>query len=182
MKTIRMNYKLILILTLLFLVFFPNLLFTDPGFNVWEISKDRIIRQYFQKGKKYIEFSPDARPKYKNKIMNYIIAIDGTLKKKIKIIRKKADHETDFLFVNNKLYSVRESYFSIKQSRLNTIIKDISSEYSKSSVQKDNQLSIYSFSNDKTKVILIHNHNSEIMDCKIYFYASKLFRMLISES
>ena len=172
----------VFIIFLFTLISFTSSSYPFQGFYSWGMSKDIIIKKYLTSGKKYTEFTPIDKPEYKNRIMNYIIAIDKKLKNKIKILRIKSYPERDFLLVNNKLYSVKELYGEISNKKLNKIVKILTSTYGKSNVQKDKNMAIYTFSKEKTKVILLTYFKSNKVDCNIYFYASKLFKMLISES
>ncbi|MDY6932679.1 MAG: hypothetical protein SVZ03_00480 [Spirochaetota bacterium] len=128
---------------------------------------------------KFIEFTPYDKPEYENRIMNYIIARGENLKRQIKILRIKSEPQKDFLFLKNRLYTIKESYKSITIQKLNTIIKGLTSKYGNSNVQKDNKMAIYSFSNNKTKVIVYSYLKTN--KCDIYFYDCKLFHILFSE-
>jgi hypothetical protein len=152
---------------------------SDREYN-WGISRTAIIESYISP-REYTEFRHTERPDYQNKIMNYIIAINSALSDKITIIRSKSDPEKDFLLVNNKLCSVLENYNRLSHSSLSSIISNLSGRYKQPSIQKDRDLTIYSFFNNKTKVIVIAQDKDRLVSCKVYYYSSRLFRMLLSE-
>ncbi len=150
------------------------------NYNEWGISKEEVIKRYLSKDKKYIQFDA-TKPHYKNKIMNYIIAIDRDLKQKIKILRSSKKPVRDFLFVNDKLYSVLENQGTLSSKKQNKLIDYLTSKFGTPTIQHDRRMTIYSFKGIKTKVLLLSNTGSDKIECKIYFYASNLFKMLISQ-
>ncbi len=152
---------------------------TNSEYN-WGISRKAIIDAYISP-REYTEFRHSERPDYQNKIMNYIIAINSALSDKITIIRSKSDPEKDFLLVNNKLCSVLEDYNRLSHSSLASIISNLSGRYKQPSIQKDRDLTIYSFFDNRTKIIVIAQDKDRLVSCKVYYYSSKLFRMLLSE-
>ena len=138
------------------------------------------VYTHYVKNSPNFEFSVSRMPSYKNKIMNYILAIDSSLKDRITIIRASSDPVKDYLFVNKKLYSVLEYHGKISNNSLNTIIKNLSSVYKNPTIQQDKKLTVYSFMGAKTKVITLARKNKNAIECKTYFYAGNLFRMLLS--
>ena len=77
-------------LLLVFLFFFSSTVLLNSSINndSWGISKDIIINKAIAPGNIYSIFTPDDKPEYKNKIMNYIIALDKNLRNEIKILRE----------------------------------------------------------------------------------------------
>ncbi|OHD68839.1 MAG: hypothetical protein A2W19_17345 [Spirochaetes bacterium RBG_16_49_21] len=140
------------------------------------------VRQTLPTDEKYIQFTPAEKPKYKNRIMNYITAIDSNLLNKIKILRIESSPRIDYLFVNNKLYSMIENWEPIDRKAENAIRSRLTRQFGIPSVQQDKNFYIYSFNTDKTKVFwyLMKLPNST-SDCMIYYYPRQLFRMLMSE-
>ncbi len=176
------NSKLPIFLFLAIQVLFCLMFYKDAlpqSYGDWGISKPTVISKYL--GKDYVEFQPINKPDYENKIMNYIIAIDSNNKGKITILRTKKIPEKDFLLVNNKLYSVLENYDLISASAVNDIIKRLTDTYGTATIQKDKNMTIYSYMSKKTKVLVLTYSKAGKQECKVYYYASQLFKMLISE-
>jgi len=130
----------------------------------------------------FTEFSPSEKPDYKNKILSYITAIDNKLYDKIVILRIKSNPETDYLFVNNKLYSIIENWGTIDQHAEKEILSNLTKQFGKTQLQKDNNFYIYSYNSDRTKVLCyLIKLPDKRSTCKVYYYTRQLFRMLISE-
>lgn len=144
-------------------------------------SDSKSVLKYYIKDTPHFKFSVSHMPSYHNKIMNYILAIDSNLKSNISIIRASSDPVKDYLLVNRKLYSVLEYHGTIPQNNFNSIITKLSPIYGNPTVQQDKDLTIYSFFGSNTKVITLAHKKNNNVECKIYFYASKLFKMLISD-
>ncbi len=173
------NITFIIILALVFFVI-PKGLYSSNN-DSWAISKNKVIKNNIPAGTKYVEFSPSDKPEYKNKIMNYILALDKNLMNDIKILRIKTYPQKDFLLVKDKLYCIKETYNVISNKKVNSLVKKFTTQYGKSNIQKDKSMAIYTFSDDKTKVLVITYLGSNKADCKVYYYASQLFRMLITD-
>ncbi len=140
------------------------------------------FKQTLPADEKYIEFTPSERPKYKNRMLNYITAIDNNLYKKIKILRILSSPSIDYLFVNNKLYTMMENWGTIGPDEELLIRARLGHRYGNPTVQRDKNFYIYSYNTNKTKVFwyLMKLHDAK-SDCMIYYYPRQLFRMLISE-
>jgi hypothetical protein len=181
-KNIHITHVNPLIATILFLMFMLcyNNLFSQQNYNKWGISKDEVIKRYLLKDKKYVQFDA-TKPRYVNKIMNYIIAIDRDLKQKIKILRSSKKPVRDFLLVDDKLYSVLENQGVLSQKKQNKIIDSLTAQFGTPTIQRDKRMTIYSFKGRETKVLLLSKTESNKIECKIYFYASNLFKMLITQ-
>jgi hypothetical protein len=133
-------------------------------------------------GDKCEQFKPSEKPKYKNKIMTYITAIDAKLIEKIIIMRVKSQPMIDYLFVNDKLYTIMESWGKVDQKTEKEIHADLVSQFGQPLLQQDKNFYIYSFNNDKTKVLYYINRLPDgTSRCKVYYYTKQLFRMLIAE-
>lgn len=155
--------------------------YSMTGIDAWGTSRDVTIKKQALAANNFTEFSPADHPEYENKIMNYIVAIDANLKNKINIVRTKEDPRRDFLFVNNKLYSVLEDYGKISNDKFQSIIRNLSGVFGRPSVQQDRNMTIHTFFNDKTKVLVLSNAKGGAVECRIYLYSGKLFKMLMSE-
>jgi hypothetical protein len=175
----KSNPFIAIVLSLILMLCYSNS-YSLPNYNDWGISKEEVIKRYLPKDKKYIQFDA-TRPNYENKIMNYIIAIDRDLKQKIKILRSSEKPVRDFLFVNDKLYSVLENQGILSSKKQSKLIEYLTSQFGTPTIQHDKRMTIYSFKGIKTKVLLLSNTGSVNTECKIYFYASNLFKMLIAQ-
>ena len=140
------------------------------------------VKSMLPAGTESLEFAPAEKPEYKNRILSYITAIDNKLIEKIVILRAKTEPETDYLFVNNKLYSVIENWEDIDQATEKKLMAELKKQFGEPHVQKDNNFYIYSYDGKRTKVLcyLMKAPGSKAT-CKIYFYTKNLFRLLISE-
>lgn len=140
------------------------------------------VKKTLPSDKEILQFSPKERPKYKNKILSYITAIDNKLIDKIFVVRIKSTPVTDYLFVNNKLYTVMENWGKIDQKTEKEIQAKLTGQYGEPLVQQDKNFYIYSFNSDKTKVLFyLMKLNDGRSKCKVYYYTKQLFRMLIAE-
>lgn len=140
------------------------------------------VRKGIPGGAATVQFAPSEDPAYENKIMSYITAIDAELVKKITIVRVKSEPVTDYLFVGDKLYTIMESWGDIDARRGKEIETALAGKYGAPLVQQDKSLSIYSYNNDRTKVLFYLTKVSDTRSrCTVYYYTKKLFRILIME-
>jgi hypothetical protein len=140
------------------------------------------IKQTLPADEKYIEFTPSERPKYKNRMLNYITAIDNNIYNKIKILRLTSSPRIDYLFVNNKLYTMVENWGTIGRDEERRIRVRLTHRFGNPTIQRDRNFYIYSYNTDKTKVFwYLMKAPDAKSDCMIYYYPRQLFRMLISE-
>ncbi len=131
---------------------------------------------------KWTEFRPSDRPKYRNKILSYITAIDADLAKKIMIVRTESTPVVDYLFVNDRLYTVMENWGKVDPATEKRIQSRLGAKFGQPVIQKDASLHIYSYHNDATKVLCYFTRHPEgASNCKVYYYTKKLFRLLITE-
>ena len=132
--------------------------------------------------KEWVQFKPSEKPKYKNKILSYITAIDNKLIDKVIIVRVKSQPVIDYLFVNDKLYTIMENWGKVEQKTELEIQSRLIGQFGQPVIQQDKNFYIYSYNTDKTKVLfylmrLPENKSS----CKVYYYTKQLFRFLIVE-
>jgi hypothetical protein len=172
--------RLMILLALCFCIAYPRLSISDTEQYNWGMSKDDTIKKHISSGN-YASFTPSAKPEYDNKILSFILAINSDIKDKILILRKEGKPEQDFLFIRDKLYSVMENYGVIPAAEFDKIISRLSSEYKNPNIQKDKNTVTYSFYGKETKVLVLSYEKQKLVDCRVYHYASKLFRILISE-
>lgn len=147
----------------------------------WGISM-AAVRKGIPSSAATVQFTPAEDPEYENKIMSYITAIDADLVKKITIVRVKSQPVTDYLFVGDRLYTIMESWGEIDAGKGKTIETTLSGKYGAPLVQQDKNFYIYSYKNDKTKVLYYLTKISDTRSkCTVYYYTKKLFRALIME-
>ena len=140
------------------------------------------IKKALPSDKETMQFSPYDKPKYKNKILEYIKGIHEKFLAKTIILRVKSKPEIDYVFINKKLYTIMENWGKINAQTEKDIQYRLTNRFGKPHVQKDNNFYIYSYNNDKTKVLfyLLKQPGGQAK-CKVYYYTKKLFRMLLTE-
>lgn len=145
----------------------------------WQMSKHDFTAH--NSAAEFINFFPDQKSHYRNRIMSYISGIAAGTVHRMEILRNSADAKRDYLFIDNKLYSVMADYGKIPASRFRALFTDLKKQYGKASVKKDKTLSVISFSDKKTKVVMygLAVENS-IIKCKVYYYPAKLFMMMLN--
>ena len=132
--------------------------------------------------KEWEQFKPNDKPKYKNKILSYITAIDSKLIDKVIIVRIKSQPVVDYLFVNDKLYTIMENWGKVAQKTEMEIQSKLISQFGQPVTQQDKNFYIYSYNTDKTKVLFYLVRLPEAKSsCKVYYYTKQLFRFLIVE-
>ncbi|MCX7679963.1 MAG: hypothetical protein N2316_12220 [Spirochaetes bacterium] len=172
--------KIHLIAVLCAFVTIPTITASNIEQYNWGIDKDETIKKHFPSGN-YISFTPTQKPEYENKILSFILAINSEIKDRIVILRIESNPQRDFLFIRNKLYSVLENYGVLPAGEFEKLINKLSSIYKEPNIQKDKNTVTYSFYGKDTKVLVLSYEKQKLVDCKVYHYASKLFRILISE-
>lgn len=146
----------------------------------WGMDRMAVVASYIP-SRDFIEFKLAERPDYENKILNYIIAIDSNLSSKVTVIRGKSRPETDYLFVRGSLCSVLENYGMMPRNSFSAMMERLKTDYGNPGIQKDDTTTTYSFFSDKSKIIVLSKDRQQTVDCKVYYYASRLFRMLITD-
>jgi hypothetical protein len=132
--------------------------------------------------KEWVQFKASEKPKYKNKILSYITAIDNKLLDKVVIVRIKSQPLVDYLFVNEKLYTIMENWGTIEQKTEMEIQSQLINQFGQPIIQQDKNFYIYSYNTDKTKVLFYLVRLPEAKSrCKVYYYTKQLFRFLIVE-
>jgi len=162
------------------LLVLPQMLMSSTTTYEWGMRRDAVAAKYL-KGVEHTSFTPSSKPEYENKILNFILAINADIKDRITIIRSDTAPPRDYLLINNKLYSVMENYGVMPSAGLDKVIDGLSSVYRQPNIQKDKNMVTYSFYGKETKVLVLSYQKQNLVDCKVYHYASKLFRILITE-
>ncbi|HDP80976.1 MAG TPA: hypothetical protein ENN21_09065 [Spirochaetes bacterium] len=147
----------------------------------WGTEKSVITQELTASHVQYREFTPRSNPQYENKIMSYILAIDGSLAERMSIVRTRTSPIRDYLMVKNRLYSVMEDHGTITRAQADGIVNKLTASYGTPHPQKSPEMKIYSFEKSGTKVLMMLYRKPVNMDCRVYYYSSGLFRMLITE-
>ncbi len=158
----------------------PRFAGSDPITYEWGTRKDRVMSRYIGSAE-HTSFTPSSKPEYENKILNFILAINSDMKERIVILRTAGGPMKDYLLINDKLYSVLENYGTMPASTFERVISDLSSKYKTPTIQKDKSMTTYSFQDKESKVLVLSYQKQNLVDCNIYHYASRLFRILITE-
>lgn len=169
--------KLALFFTIL--IFFTLTLIPASAQFEWGADIDAVKKSLGGDGN-FKQFTPRQKPDYENKIINYITAVDEGVIEKIIILQTNSAPITDYLFVNNKLYTSLEDWGDIDSAKHTSLKNKLDSQYGTPSLQQDGSISVYSYSDSKTKVIFYSKKVSGTKySCRVYFYAKQLFRLLI---
>lgn len=147
-------------------------------YDKWGITKENIISNLKLTDKDYIIFQLKDKSDYNNKIVTYIVTLAKELEPEIDVLRITSRPEKDFLFIKNKLCSIKESYKNISKNNFNNLLQKLTSAYGKPTHNPGDAMDIYFIDTENTKVIL-HYHKQENL-CIIYFHDSKLFHNLTS--
>jgi hypothetical protein len=144
----------------------------------WKIPKALAVKYYFATPA-YEEVSIKSNAGYKNELMNQFLIINPKLISKIKIIKSKNIPYRDLLFVENKLYSIKEEHHEIDSSQFQKLYLTLKNIYGYPAVSKKKNISTYSFKTPKTEVLLITEPVGEQLNVTIYFYDHYWIRTII---
>ncbi|MDH7552856.1 MAG: hypothetical protein QHH74_04295 [Spirochaetota bacterium] len=144
----------------------------------WEIDKKDVITSYIQK-LSYKTYTLNQLQGYKNKLLNYILAIDENFKDKIVIIRVTSDITRDFMFINNKLYVITDYMQKSSEDYMSGAIAQLEKKYGVPQKQSEGATTTYTFTRDETKVIAIGEKKGNKYSLTIYYYYKNLFRSLM---
>ena len=144
----------------------------------WEIDTKDVITSYIQK-LSYKRYTLNQLQGYKNKLLNYILAIDENFKDKIVIIRVTGDITRDFMFINNKLYVITDYMQKSSEDYISGAIAQLEKKYGVPQKQSEGATTTYTFTRDETKVIAIGENKGNNYSLTIYYYYKNLFRSLM---
>ena len=145
----------------------------------WGMDMDSFRRQ--SSGVEFISFHPSVAPNYKNRIMTYIIGIDMNTRDKMEVLRLNSRPVADYLFVNKKLFSVLEDHGETAAANVQALHNRLVRQFGKGELKQEGLLSVYSFADQKTKVLLYAEKIDDgKIKCKVYYYPKKLFMMLLN--
>ncbi len=147
----------------------------------WGMTSEALVKQ-FSTTIKYKKFQPHEKRRYRNKVLSYITAIDKNLEKKVYIYRSVTNPAVDYLFLKNKLLIVLEDWGNINIRTIKNLKKTLKKKYGKADIQENRGLTITSYKKNNTKVL---HYSKKLPDntykCKVYYYASDLFTMLLMD-
>ncbi len=147
----------------------------------WGSDFDKIKRMV-SSGMTVEQFTPVERPKYKNTVLKYILASDGSLAESIIILRVKTVPVTDYLFIKSKLYTIVEEWDPITDEEAGNIRARLDSSYGSPQSESDKGLTIFSYDLNAVSVrYYLLKLESGRNSCKVYFYPSDLFKMLMKQ-
>lgn len=176
---IKKNFILINILSIVLLYSNINAADSTYIFDTWNQQQDTVVSSYIANSK-YSTFAPQENPNYENKIYNYVITLMGKPEDKnkanIKVINVQTSPERDFLFINNKLCSVKELYAKLPKPELAAVIAELTKNYNKPVYNAGAELDIYSIDTSKTKIII--HYFKPTNKCIVYYYDINLFKNL----
>ncbi len=177
----RINILIFVFINLILLVVMPEQTISLPVKYQWGTTLESIKKSHQSRGAVTL-FSPREKPGYRNKILGFILNIDETFAEKIVILRTGSDPRIDYLFVNNRLYTILEDYGTIHETRVQGILDNLAGLYGTPHLQQDSNFYIYSYKNDTTNVLLyVLKQSAAVNRCKLYFYTKKLFSSLIMD-
>ncbi len=129
-----------------------------------------------------LEFKPSEKPGYKHKILTFITGINPEIVSDVKVVRIRSNPVKDYMFVKEKLYTILENWDVISAKSEKELYSRLRRKYGKPDVKNDGNLRVISFKKGRTKVIyyrLTYSNGTAL--CKVYFYTTRLFRMLFLE-
>ncbi len=128
------------------------------------------------------EFKPSEKPAYKHKILTFITGINPEIINRIKVVRIRSNPVYDYMFINNRLYTIKKNWDLISARDEKKISSDLRRRFGKPDIKDDGKLRISSFRKGRTKVIyyrlLFDNGTAR---CTTYYYSTRMFRMLFME-
>jgi hypothetical protein len=174
----RIKYSSTSIVTILFTVICSSILWgNDPVDRLWEKDIDDIKRNI---KKSTIQFTPRTNPDYKNKIIEFVNNMDSTVNKRMLIIRENTTPVKDYIFIRNKLYTIKETHGPLNKAKESNLRKSLGARFGTPNISSEKDCTVYSYSNSKTKILYYKYHNkNEISKCNVYYYTQKIFRMML---
>jgi hypothetical protein len=125
-------------------------------------------------------FNPTNRSGYTNKVMSYILAVDENIGSDMVVLSHKSGYTRDYLFIQGRLSTTMEDFGQISGETMNMIIRDLKRRYGEPSSQSEGGLTIDSWSDNKSKVMLYRKKlDNGRYKSKLYLYDRALFRKLI---
>jgi len=161
----------------------PLLIGSEIPRYTWGVKMNSLVSQNKSSGITLRRFTPGERPRYRNKIMRYILSVDPTVESKMVVMRHRASIIRDYLFVNQRLYTVLDDLGNIHAPAVDVLLQRLKGRFGPPSVEKNGQTTIRSYKRGDTKVLfyskVLGNGSHK---CKVYYYATSMFRMLIMDN
>ncbi|HNU91029.1 MAG TPA: hypothetical protein PKO25_04090 [Spirochaetota bacterium] len=153
----------------------------SPSFASWGIAREAVLGRMIPSGTTVSELSPRANPRYENKILSYLTSINGELADRITIVQASSSPRRDYLFIRNRLMAVMELYGPVKSAAFAETLRSVTNVYGSPHVQHEGTTTTYSFSGEKTLVLVQLSKVGEHYDCTVHYYARSLFKILLTE-
>ncbi len=152
-----------------------------PAFNSWGLTKEAVLSRIIAPGTAVSELSPRANPRYDNKIANYLLFINGELADRMTIVQAASVPAKDYLFISNRLMAVMERHGAIGTAAFAETLGAVTNVYGKPHIQHEGSTTSYSFSGEKTSVLVQLSKVEDRHLCTVHYYARSIFRLLLSE-
>lgn len=152
-----------------------------PSFSSWGMSREAVLGRLIPQGTAVSELSPRANPRYDNKIVNYLISINGELAERMTIVQASSDPRRDYLFIRNRLMAVMERYGVISTAAFAATLRSVTGVYGRPHVQHEGTTTTYSFSGEKTSVLVQLTKVEDHHECTVHYYVRSLFKILLTE-
>ncbi len=153
----------------------------SPSFSSWGMTRDAVLGRIIAPGTAVGELSPRANPRYDNKIVNYLLSINSGLADSMTIVQAASLPARDYLFLRNRLMAVIERHGAISTAAFAETLGSVTKVYGKPHIQHEGSTTSYSFSGDKTTVLVQISKVGDRYECTVHYYARSLFRLLLTE-
>ncbi len=162
------------------LLFFTSVLHAQEYSSQWGISQTDFMRT-IPPSAEFYTLKPDEVPDSNNRIITFFKTMSGE-GITIDILRIKGQPVKDYCFFNNRLYSVTEEWNYISFRNADKLINAFGSTYTSIGKEQKDGVTIYSFTKDKTKIIIYRKPvDSSYEKIKILFYTNDVFNILLKE-
>ncbi len=147
----------------------------------WGRTTASVIEELSRANTGYEEINLLKNPGYRNRVIDFIVKVDSGLREKITVIRARTDPEKDYLFLSGRLFSVRERYGALSQERFEATVKDLRSEFGEPELGREKNVSVRSYTGRGTKAIMRSRTTAGGIECSVYYYDSRLFRIIFTQ-
>ncbi|HSV95310.1 MAG TPA: hypothetical protein VLM75_00090 [Spirochaetota bacterium] len=152
-----------------------------PSFSSWGMTKDAVLGRIIAPGTAVSELSPRANPRYDNKIVNYLLSVNGALADNMTIVQAASTPARDYLFIRSRLMAVMERHGAISTAAFAEKLGAVMNVYGKPHIQHEGSTTSYSFSCEKTIVLVQISKVEGNYECTMHYYARSIFRLLLTE-
>ena len=183
MNQTLLRYSLRGIILSLLIITAPLLMGNEIPPYTWGVQMKSLVSRNESSGITLRRFTPGERPQYKNKIMRYILSVDPTVESKMVVMRHRGAIVRDYLFVNQRLYTVLDDMGNMHPPAVDVLLQRLKGRFGPPSVETNGQITIRSYQQGDTKVLFYTKHlRNGSRKCKVYYYATSMFRMLIMDN